>query len=194
METEKKRWVAAKKLSRASPSLCYVMACPEVAGGYFGHVLAFSKNSPAQLARRHVWSLPLHRKSPAPRSPPPPPLTPAATPRPREAGHLLVAPARPLRYVSPLPPFSPRSRYTGPAMVVAVPPLRRSFGYKAPEPIPTTFPGEHAFLPPRPLSCRSSILYRLTVRPKQCPTDLDDQSRGTRTNKKAWITCMVVYS
>lgn len=66
---EKKRWVAAKKLSRASPSLCYVMACAEVAGGYFGHVLAFSKNSPAQLARRHVWSLPLHRKSPAPRSP-----------------------------------------------------------------------------------------------------------------------------
>ncbi|OXC85130.1 hypothetical protein C344_02538 [Cryptococcus neoformans AD1-7a] len=29
---------------------------------------------------------------------------------------------------------------SGPAMVVAVPPLRRSFGYKAPEPIPTTFP------------------------------------------------------
>lgn len=105
---EKKRWVAAKKLSRASPSLCYVMACPEVAGGYFGHVLAFSKNSPAQLARRHVWSLPLHRKSPAPRSPPPPPLTPAATPRPREAGHLLVARARPLGYVSPPPPvFTP---------------------------------------------------------------------------------------
>lgn len=39
-------------------------------------------------------------------------------------------------------------------MVVAVPPLRRSFGYKAPEPIPTTFPGEHAFLFPRALSCR----------------------------------------
>lgn len=111
METGKKRDGSPRKnCLRASPSFwCYVMACGEVAGGYFERVLAFSKNSPAQLARRHVWSLPLHRKSPAPRSgppPPPPPLTPAATPRPREAGHLLVAPARPLRYVSPLP--SPR--------------------------------------------------------------------------------------
>ncbi|ALO60544.1 hypothetical protein CND05645 [Cryptococcus deneoformans JEC21] len=29
---------------------------------------------------------------------------------------------------------------SGPAMVFTVPPLRRSFGYTSPEPIPTTFP------------------------------------------------------
>lgn len=75
-------------------------------------------------------------------SPPrPAPAHPAATPRPRETGHILVPPARPLRYVSPSP-LPPRSPYTGPAMVFTVPPLRRSFGYTSPEPIPTTFPGE----------------------------------------------------
>ncbi|KAL0243462.1 hypothetical protein I308_105428 [Cryptococcus tetragattii IND107] len=33
----------------------------------------------------------------------------------------------------------------GPVMVIGVPPVRRSFGYKSPEPIPSTFP-----LPNRP--------------------------------------------
>lgn len=159
--------------------------------GMFLHSLRIhQRNSPAAMSGvyRYTVSPPL----------PAPPL------RPRSPQQQRLAHEKPVIFWSlllglsgtspPLPPFSPRSRYTGPAMVVAVPPLRRSFGYKAPEPIPTTFPGEHAFLPPRALSCRSSILYRLTVRPKQCPTDLDDQSRGTRTNKKAWITCMVVYS
>lgn len=146
-----------KNCLRASPSFwCYVMACGEVAGGYFGHVLAFSKNSPAQLARRHVWSLPLHRKSPAPRSAPPAPAHPSsnASPTRSRSSSGRSCSASQVRLPPSLPPFSPRSRYTGPAMVVAVPPLRRSFGYKAPEPIPTTFPGEHAFLLSRALSCR----------------------------------------
>ncbi|KAH9927646.1 uncharacterized protein B0H18DRAFT_907382 [Fomitopsis serialis] len=34
---------------------------------------------------------------------------------------------------------------TGPIMLITVPPLRRAYGYKTPEPIPTTYP-----LPNRP--------------------------------------------
>lgn len=61
-------------------------------------------------------------------------------------------------------------------------------------PFPPPFPVSTPFCFRAPCRAGNPIIYRLTVRPKQCPTDLDDQSRGTRTNKKAWITCMVVYS
>lgn len=109
METGKKRDGSPRKnCLRASPSFwCYVMACGEVAGGYFERVLAFSKNSPAQLARRHVWSLPLHRKSPAPRSGPP-------LPRPRSPQQQRLAHEKPVIFWSLLlglsgtsPPYPP---------------------------------------------------------------------------------------
>lgn len=156
------------------------------------------KNSPAQLARRHVWSLPLHRKSPVPRSAPlpPPPAHPSsnASPTRSRSSSGRSCSASQVR-LPPSPRFHPAHAtqalpWSSPCLRSAAP-LATRLQSPSPPPFPVSTP--FCFRAP----CRAGnpiILYRLTVRPKQCPTDLDDQSRGTRTNKKAWITCMVVYS
>lgn len=150
------------------------------------------RNSPAAMSGVYRYTV----SPPLPAPPLQPPLTPAATPRPREAGHLLVAPARPLRYVSPPPPPRFHPAHATQALPWSSPCLRSAapLATRLQSPSPPPFPVSTPFCFRAPCRAGNPIIYRLTVRPKQCPTDLDDQSRGTRTNKKAWITCMVVYS
>lgn len=151
------------------------------------------RNSPAAMSGVYRYTVSPPFPAPPPPSAPAHPSSNASPTRSRSSSGRSCS-ASQVRLLPPPPRFHPahatQALPWSSLCLRSAAPLATRLQSPSPPPFPVSTP----FCFRAPCRAGNPIIYRLTVRPKQCPTDLDDQSRGTRTNKKAWITCMVVYS